>query len=53
MAQPLALDVSGTAADRVYAVMAAAPALHPQMLALIRPLAATDALSMSQTNPIR
>ena len=51
--EPLALDVSGAAADRVYAVMAAAPALHAQMLALIRPLSAGDALSKSQTNPIR
>ena len=51
--QPLALDVSSKAADRAYAVSAAAPALHSRMLALIRPLAATDDLSMSQTNPIR
>ena len=33
---PLALDISPAAADRVYAVMAASPALHAQMLALMQ-----------------
>src|SRR5262245_45903025 len=33
---PLALDLSAAAADCEYAVMAAAPALHRQMLALLR-----------------
>jgi myo-inositol-1(or 4)-monophosphatase len=33
---PIELDVSAAAADRVYAVMAAAPELHRQMLAALR-----------------
>jgi myo-inositol-1(or 4)-monophosphatase len=33
---PLQLDVSAGAAERVYSVMAAAPSLHAQMLALMR-----------------
>jgi myo-inositol-1(or 4)-monophosphatase len=37
----LALDVTGSAADRVYAVMAAAPALHRQMVALMGPPSGT------------
>ena len=33
---PLQLDVSAGAAERVYAVTAAAPSLHAQMLAVMR-----------------
>jgi myo-inositol-1(or 4)-monophosphatase len=39
--EPIALDVSPSAADRVYGVMAGAPPLHRQMLALLRPGPAT------------
>ena len=46
--EPLVLDVSGAAAERVYAVMAAAPALHLQMLALTRPLSAAGAVSQAR-----
>jgi myo-inositol-1(or 4)-monophosphatase len=46
--EALVLDVTATAAQRVYAVTAAAPALHCQMLALMRaPAGSGGARSMS------
>jgi myo-inositol-1(or 4)-monophosphatase len=44
---PLALDTSAAAGERVYSVMAGAPALHRQMLALMNRQPTTGSPSMS------
>lgn len=51
--QPLVLDVTARAAERVYAVMAGAPALHQQMLELVGAPAVTAPPATSSHDPIR
>ena len=49
----LALDVSAAAADSVYSVMAGAPALHAQMLAVMGTASGVGLPAMSQSRTIR
>ena len=50
---PLTLDTTSRAAERVYAVMAGAPALHRQMLALVGAPSGAGLSSVSSDDPIR
>ena len=51
--KPLTLDTTSRAAERVYAVMAGAPTLHRQMLALVGAPSGAGLPSVSADDPIR
>ncbi|HEY6354135.1 MAG TPA: inositol monophosphatase family protein [Burkholderiaceae bacterium] len=51
--RPLTLDTTSRAAERVYAVMAGAPTLHRQMLALVGAPSGAGLSLVSPDDPIR